>query len=259
MKRYTVRQLADLSGVSVRTLHYYDEIGLLKPAFTGENRYRYYGSAELLRLQQILFHRELGVALPEIAALLDRPGFDRIAALEEHRARLLAEAERYRRLVETIDRTIAELKGDGAVEHADLYKGFAPEKQDTYEKWLVERYGVGMQQSIDRSKAKYASLSETERQEVMADLAQIEADLADSCRRNVPADSPALDPVLARHRDWVGFMWDRTCPPQAYAGLADLYLTHPDFRSRYEALEPGLCEYLVTAMKAHAGRHSLRE
>jgi DNA-binding transcriptional MerR regulator len=256
MKRYTVKQLASLSGVSVRTLHYYDQIGLLRPAFTGENRYRYYGSAELLRLQQILFHRELDVPLLEIAALLDRPGFDRIAVLMEHRARLLGEADRYRKLVETIDRTIAGLKGERAMEHADLYRGFAPQKQEEYEKWLLERYGADMQQGIDMSKAKYASLSESERAKVMADLARIEADLAESCRRKVPAELPALDPVLTRHRDWVGFMWDRACAPHAYAGLADLYLAHPDFRSRYETLAPGFCEYLVTAMKTHAARHS---
>ena len=74
MKTYTVNQLARMAGVSVRMLHYYDEIGLLKPAFTGENRYRYYGKEELLRLQQILIHRELDIPLAEIAAILDAPG-----------------------------------------------------------------------------------------------------------------------------------------------------------------------------------------
>lgn len=254
MKRYTVRQLANVSGVSVRTLHYYDEIGLLKPAFTGENRYRYYRTEELLRLQQILFHRALGVALHDIAALLDRPGFDRIAALREHRSRLLQEAARYRQLVETIDRTIADLEGDRLVNHSDLYKGFAPEQQDEYEKWLVARYGEGTQRSIEISRTKYDSLSETERQQLMAELAQIEGDLAESCRRQVPVESPALDSVLNRHRAWVSVMWNRPCLPQGYARLADLYLEHPDFRARYETLEPGFCDYLVAAMKAHAKR-----
>jgi DNA-binding transcriptional MerR regulator len=125
MKRYTVHELARLSGLSVRALHHYDEIGLLKPAFIGENRYRYYGRDELLRLQQILFHRELGLPLQQIAALLDEPGFDRIAALKQHRARLQAEAKRYRQLVTTIDRTIADLEGDSAMDSAGLYKGFS--------------------------------------------------------------------------------------------------------------------------------------
>ena len=80
MSGYTVKQVAKLSGVSVRTLHHYDEIGLLEPAAVGGNGYRYYGREELLRLQQILFHRELGIPLDQIGRLLDAPGFDRIAA-----------------------------------------------------------------------------------------------------------------------------------------------------------------------------------
>ena len=120
MSRYTVKQLARLSGVSVRTLHHYDEIGLLKPAFLGENRYRYYGREELLRLQDILFHRELGVPLQEIARLLELQGPDRVAILREHREWLAQRVERSRQLLETIDRTIAELNGDGAMDDKEL-------------------------------------------------------------------------------------------------------------------------------------------
>ncbi|HSQ96745.1 MAG TPA: MerR family transcriptional regulator [Croceibacterium sp.] len=96
MVTYTVKQLARLSGVSARTLHQYDEIGLLKPAFTGENRYRYYGREELLRLQDILFHRELGVPLADIARLLEAKDRDRLAILAEHRA-ILAERVKHSR------------------------------------------------------------------------------------------------------------------------------------------------------------------
>src|SRR4051812_13151083 len=95
--RYTVKQLADLSGVSVRTLHHYDAIGLLKPASVGSNGYRQYGREELLRLQQILFQRELGLSLEQIRRAQDAPGFDRAKALREHREKLLQEAERFRR------------------------------------------------------------------------------------------------------------------------------------------------------------------
>ena len=102
MSAYTVKQLAALSGVSVRTLHHYDEIGLLKPERAGANGYRYYGRDQLLRLQQVLFHRELGLLLDEIARLLDAPGFDRTLALKAQKAKLLADAKRYRRLVRTM-------------------------------------------------------------------------------------------------------------------------------------------------------------
>ena len=114
MKELTVRQLAAISGVTVRTLHHYDEIGLLRPAIVGANGYRYYGSKELLRLQRILFHRELGVPLSAIAELLDLEGEDEIYVLKQHREKLEAERERYRVLIETIDRTIEVLRGEGA-------------------------------------------------------------------------------------------------------------------------------------------------
>src|SRR5947209_6467723 len=102
MSVFTVSEVAKLSGVSVRTLHHYDEIGLLKPACVGENGYRYYGKAELERLQQILFHRELGFPLEEVRRVLDAPDFDRGAALRAHRGRLMAQARRYRALVKTL-------------------------------------------------------------------------------------------------------------------------------------------------------------
>jgi MerR family transcriptional regulator, thiopeptide resistance regulator len=258
MRSYTVKQLAELSGVSVRTLHHYDQIGLLEPAYVGDNGYRYYTETELLTLQQILLHRELGFALRDIAAILHAPGFDRLAALAAQKARLEAEAERFRRLVRTIDRTIAQLEerealGESKMQHADLYDGFAPQKQEEYERWLVERYGPDMQERIDRSKKRFQQLADEEKQRIMQQLAEIEADLAESCRRKIPVDAAALAPVLERHRGWVAYMWDRPCSPAAYAGLADLYLSHPDFRARYERLAPGFCEYLAAAMKAHAG------
>lgn len=258
MQRYTVKQLAKLSGVSIRTLHHYDQIGLLKPARLGNNRYRYYEEPEVLRLQQILFHRELGFSLQEIAALLDRPGFDRLEALRSHRARLEREAQRYAELVRTIDRTIADLNGERTMRHTELFKGFSPEKQAGYEQWLIERYGDHMRERIDASKRKLTSLTDAEKARLLEELAQIEADLAEACRRQLPSDSAALDGALARHRDWVGVMWSRPCPPDAYAGLADLYLLHPDFRARYETLAPGFTEYLAAAMKAHATRVGAR-
>ena len=256
MKHYTVHQLANLSGVSVRTLHHYDEIGVLRPAFTGENRYRYYGREELLRLQQILFYRELGLPLLQVAALLDQPDFDRLAALRQHRDRLKSERERYRRLIETIDRTIVELSGEPMMNDADFYNGFAAEKQVGYERWLVERYGEPMQPAIDHSTPHLKSLQPTERQARMQELADIEAALVEAFKRGLACDSPALEPVLARHRSWVALMWNKPCSPEAFAGLADLYCAHPDFVARYEKLAAGFCDFLVAAMKAHARRLS---
>jgi DNA-binding transcriptional MerR regulator len=176
MKMLTVKQVAKAAGVSVRALHHYDEIGLLKPAHVGRNRYRYYGRDELLRLQQILLHRELGIPLSEIGAILDAPGFDRLEALQSQRERLAAEAKRYAELVRTIDRTIAGIKGDRAMRTADLYKGISAEKQAEYEKWLIEKYGGDTPQRIEVSKKKYAALSEEEKEKLGSDLMAVETE-----------------------------------------------------------------------------------
>ena len=124
MKFLTVSELAKSSGVTARTLHHYHEIGLLKPALTGENGYRYYGRDEVLRLQQIMFWRELGMPLAEIASTLDGAASDPVAALVGHRGRLKAQGSRIRQLLRTIDRTIAVLKGERQMNIDELYQGF---------------------------------------------------------------------------------------------------------------------------------------
>lgn len=254
MKTYTVNQLARLAGVSVRTLHHYDEIGLLRPAFTGENRYRYYGEGELLRLQQILIHRALDIPLTEIGAILDAPDFDRLKTLQRQREKLDEQAQRFAGMVRTIDRTIAHLKGEREMKDKELYSGFvSAEKQAEYEAWLMDRFGDCMRPEIERSRKAVADMSEAEKAGLMADLKSIEDGLAEALRRGLPPQSRALDPVIARHNEWVAGSWGRPCPPEAYAGLADMYL-HPDFRARYEAIEPGLTDFLIAAMKSWAAR-----
>jgi len=256
MKELTVKQLAAISGVTVRTLHHYDEVGLLKPASVGANGYRYYGRKELLRLQRILFHRELGVPLSEITELLDLDGENHIDVLRQHREKLAAERERYGMLIETIDRTIADIQGEQVVTSADLYKGFSAEKQAGYEAWLIERYGQPMRVGIERGKSDWARLSPSEQKAAFEtlgkELQEVEEALAGALRNGVDPASSGVDLLITRHRAWVAAMWRRPCSPERYSGLADLYLAHPDFVARYEGLEKGFTGYLTTAMKLHA-------
>jgi DNA-binding transcriptional MerR regulator len=254
MKLLTVKQVAKISGVSVRALHHYDEIGLLKPARIGRNRYRYYGDDELLRLQQILLHRELDIPLERIKEILDDPKFDQRSALIEQRERLAKEAKRYAQLVRTIDRTIARLDGDNAMRNADLYRGISPQKQAEYETWLIEKYGGDMPERIAVSRNKYEKLTDAQKQALMEELSEVELAWADAMKNGIPAASKALDPLLRRHRAWVAAMWDKPCPPEAYGGLADLHLSHPDFVSRYETIAEGFSDYHAEAMKAYAAR-----
>jgi DNA-binding transcriptional MerR regulator/quercetin dioxygenase-like cupin family protein len=121
---YTVKDVAGMSGISVRTLHFYDETGLLKPASYGANGYRYYEEPQLLMLQQILFYRELGFGLKQIKEILSRAEFETVAALESHRKVLHKNLARTRRLIDTIDRTLEHLKGRTTMQSEEMFAGF---------------------------------------------------------------------------------------------------------------------------------------
>jgi len=181
-------------------------------------------------------------------------GADQVGVLLRHRERLEAEAKRYAELIETIDRTIAGIKGQDEMKNAELYKGFSADKQAEYEAWLIERYGEPMKANIERSKKAMAKMNEAEQKAMMQELHDLEQALAEGMRRGVDPKADAIDKLAARHRAWVVQAWDRPCTAEAYSGLADLYLSHPDFLSRYETIEPGFAQYLTMAMKAHAAK-----
>src|SRR5512135_2156675 len=118
---FTVKQLSDLAGVTPRTLHHYDQIGLLKPSRVGDNGYRYYGEESILKLQQILFYRELGLSLEDIKKIMGRRGFDVLSALESHKVEIGKRITRLQRLVETVDNTISYLKGQKEMGKKQLF------------------------------------------------------------------------------------------------------------------------------------------
>jgi DNA-binding transcriptional MerR regulator len=250
MSVYTVSELARLSGVSVRTLHHYDEIGLLKPAHVGENGYRYYGREELLRLQQILVHRELGFPLTEIRRALDAPDFDRKAALRNHRHRLMAEARRYRAMVKTLDATLAALEGETEMNDKAMYRGFPPEKQAAHEAWMTGRFGDAVRAEIDASKQRMGAMSASDFGDFQAEMDAVEAGLAHAMASGLPADGEVVAALVRRHHAWVARGWDRTPDAAAYRNLAMIYEEHPEFRAHYERRAAGFTEYLVAAMTA---------
>ncbi|WP_304171974.1 MerR family transcriptional regulator [Phenylobacterium aquaticum] len=249
---FTVGEVARLSGLSIRALRHYDEIGLLKPMTVGENGYRYYGPDELLRLQQILFHRELGLPLDEIRLALDAPDFDRVAALKAHRMRLAAEARRYRELVKTLDSTLAALEGDGKMDEKAMYKGFDPKKQAAHEAWLVEHYGAEMQGRIDEAKAGAKDWKQAQFDAAQAEFDAIETAMAQALAQGLPPDCAAVGTSVRKLHAWVARSWNRTPTAEAFAGLGHLYQENPEFRARYEARAAGLTDYLAAAMKHFA-------
>lgn len=147
---YTVKQLAKLSGVSVRTLHFYDEIELLKPAYYGQNNYRYYEEAQLLMLQQILFYRELEFPLSGIQQIVCSTSFNNVEALQSHKRVLLERLDRTDQMIKTIDKTISHLRGKEKMKNEELFIGFGPQKQKEYEQYLLDS-GKVTQKQIDQS------------------------------------------------------------------------------------------------------------
>lgn len=137
---------------------------------------------------------------------------------------------------------------------AELYSGIVdPKKQAEYEAWLEQKYGPEIGERIETSRRKMESLSPVEREAMMAELKDIEQQLAKAQRDGVPPEARSLDPLIERHRAWVASSWGKECPPAAYAGLADNY-EHPDFKVRYESIETGFSGYLCTAMRSWAKR-----
>jgi DNA-binding transcriptional MerR regulator len=250
--RYTVKQLADVARISVRSLHHYDDIGLLKPAYVGANGYRYYTQHELYRLQQILLYRELGLSLTEVGGILSADDFEISAALRQHRARLDRKLELQQQLLRVIDATLARLDGESDMKNEQLYDWHSPEKQAEYERWLAERYGAQGEERVMLSRKHTEGFQAADKAAAMERLASIEADLVDAFQRGTSAKAETLASVFDRHREWVAYMWNRECPRDAYEGLADLYAGHPDFVSRFEDMAAGFSAWLTAAMKAYA-------
>jgi len=184
---YTVKQLGDLAGVSGRNLRYYDQIDLLKPAWVSEAGYRMYGPAEVKRLQQILFYRELGVDLQTIKALMDAPHFDEKEALRQHRERLLEKRRQLDLLLQNVDQTLAALEGGTPMEDKDRFRGFKEklirENEEKYGKEARERWGA---EAVDASNAKLMNLTEEE----YAEVERLSKEIIDSLAAAVGKEDP---------------------------------------------------------------------
>lgn len=246
----TVRQVAKAAGISVRTLHHYDAIGLLRPGHIGTNGYRYYGREELLRLQQILFYRELGLPLAEIAAVLDDSAFDPLAALRQHRAALEGRIDHCRTLIRTIDRTIASLEKDEHMEDNDYYAGIAPETRD---RWQREAEAFWGKDAVAAAQAKARSFSKEQVAAIQAEMEAIRADFQRLFREGADPASDAVQAVTARHYRWVSHSW--TPDAAAFRGLGRYYVENPEFRGTYDDDKlPGCPEFIAAAMAVYADR-----
>lgn len=246
---YTVSQLAKLSGVSVRTLHYYDERGLLAPVSTDFHGARRYGEAELLRLQSILFYRELGLSLNQIQAVLRENTGGTVATLEAHRRALTRDIEHKRTLVETIDQTIRKLKGEHDMPDNALFYGLNSDKQQSYEAQLIHQCGDGVRPQIDRSRDKVKDWNQDRWDEVMDAFAKTMDALAKAKVEGARSDSERVQTLVRGHYDWLRLFWepDRS----SYAGFADL-IEKTELREAYARGDDTLPEYLGAAIRRFA-------
>ncbi|WP_339786491.1 MerR family transcriptional regulator [uncultured Imperialibacter sp.] len=243
MAGYTVKKLAKLAGVSVRTLHHYDQIGLLTPEERGfDSGYRYYGRHEMLRLQQILFYRELGFALKEIKKIMDEKDFDLLESLEFQKSEIHKQIARNKVLLGTLEKTIDEIKNrKKMVTDKEMYEGFTEEQVTTYRQEVVDRWG---KEALDHSENVIRNKTKEE-------WAHTKKQSDDFCRQMVPLMSQPVthrevQQLIAKHHAWIGQFFEVT--EEKYRGLADMYVADERFKVNYEKFAVGLAEYMKKAM-----------
>ena len=247
-ERYTVRQVAEMAGVSVRTLHHYDQIGLLEPAGRTPAGYRLYGAQELLRLQQILLFRGLGMPLREIGELIDAPGYSAVAALRRHAERIDRERERLVRLRETIERTIIRMTEDKSViSNEDLYEGIPREKAEAWDREARERWG---DMAVDDSWKRIKGMTKARWQAYKEETADIPQRLAALMDRD-PEDA-AVQEQIARHFESIRVFYEPT--PEIYRGLGMMYVEDARFTAFYGKYAQGLAAFMQKAMAVYADR-----
>lgn len=248
MTAYTVSDVAKMTGVSVRTLHHYDHIELLKPSARTEAGYRLYEEKDLLRLQQILFFKELDVPLDEIRWMLDDPGFDHIEALKEHRRRLQNRAARLTTLLKTIDKTILKLTEDTmTMSIEELYEGFTPEQMAEYRREAQERWG----DEVAATEERLRRMPKADWQALKIEGEAITRDIAALMDKD-PTD-PVVQTQIARHHA----MTEQFYPVSAerYRGLGQLYVEDERFRVFYDKVRLGLADFMQAAMAHYAEQH----
>lgn len=245
---YTVGDVSRMARVSVRTLHHYDEIGLVKPSSRTEAGYRLYTPRDLERLQQVLFYRELSFGLEEIARMLADPAFDRRRALVTQRDLLMERAEQARALVTLIDKTLAALDGDEPMSHEELFNGFDAFK---YEEEARERWGGTPE--FEESRRRTRRYGKEDWKALGAESGEITQGFARAMDDGVPpVDTRAMD-LAERHRQHIS-RWFYDCSFEIHVGLGEMYAADPRFAANYEPVRAGLAAYIRDAIRANADR-----
>ncbi|MBS4201887.1 MerR family transcriptional regulator [Bacillus sp. FJAT-49732] len=241
-----IKEVADLVGISVRTLHHYDEIGLLIPEETTEAGYRIYSDENLETLQQILFFKELGFPLKKIKDIISSPSFDRYEALLMHRKMLLEKRRRLDRMIETVEKTMKYMKGDIYMSNKEKFEGF-DFSQNPYEQEARERWG---DEAVDKSEQKIGNMSKSEKKDFEERFNEIYRKLA-AIRHTAPDSKEAQEGI----KEWYDFL--KTIGDyslDAFKGLGQMYVDDERFTRNIDQFGEGLAEFMRDSMAVFADR-----
>jgi MerR family transcriptional regulator, thiopeptide resistance regulator len=241
---FTVKQLSKMAGITRRTLHYYDKIGLLKPSQVGENSYRYYDEESLLQLQQILLYREMGMPLENIKSILGRHDFDVLSALEGHKEELRKRIAQLERLMRTVDDTILHLKGIKEMSKKQYFEGFSDEQQAEYEKEAMQMYDPA---AVKASIKKWKSYTSAEKQRIGEEGNAVYEGFLQAMPEG--ASSSEAQAVVERWRRHMEYFWVPN--EDQLLGLAEGYNNDPRFKANFDKIDPNLAEFIREAVKVY--------
>ncbi len=248
---YMINEISKLTGVSIRMLHHYDKIGLLKPNKRAESNYRMYNEDDIERLYQVLIFKELDFSLQDIKKILDDEEFDKEKALIVHRKIILEKKLRLERILSSIDDTIENLGGN--VMNKDNLKAFNYEEinkyQDEYKKEIEDKYGKTS--AYEESKNKTSKYSKEDWKDIMEEADSIYKDLAD-----VMNEEPGSDDVQLQIERWRNHINTNyyNCTIEIFRGLAAMYVADERFKKNIDKYKVGLAEFMSNAMEIYCDR-----
>lgn len=229
---YTIKKLAEMAGVSTRTLRYYDEIGLLKPCRVNSSGYRIYGEKEIDILQQILLYRSMDIKLEDIQNIIANPNFNICQSLIEHRESLISRRNQLDQLILTVEKTIEYKKGEISMSNKEKFEGFKKEKlkenEEKYGKEIRDKYG---KETVEASNKKFMNLSE----EDFNEMQRLESEVFENLLKvsdSGDLDSEEAKKVYENHKKWLCFSWP-SYSKEAHAGLAEMYVADERFAKYY--------------------------
>lgn len=244
---YTVQKLGKLAGVSTRTLRYYDEIGILKPARINSSGYRIYGQKEVDCLQQILFYREMGLELSAIKEILSAKNYDEVHALTSHLDSLLAKRNQLDLLIENVNKTIAYKKGKIPMSDKEKFEGFkkklVEDNEEKYGKEIREKYS---DEVIDKANQKMLQMTEQE-YEAFKKLEQEILDVLEAAYKTKDPTGQLGQKAANLHKEWLGYTW-KEYSKEAHKGLVEMYVADERFTAYYDKKQPGLAAFLREAV-----------